>query len=185
MLHRPHRSDPAPHPARTARRDLKLERIAAVPLFAGCRRDALVELGRTFELCSVGPGTVLEVEDERASSVTVVVEGSALATRRGVPAGLVGAGDCFGERASLGHGPSVVTIRALGEMVLLMADVRAARTLAARHPALSEQLAAARLLGVPTAMDKAPLSPTVRRSKEPGRALPPPRPALSRRGDDT
>jgi hypothetical protein len=79
----------------------------------------------------------------------------------------------------------VVTIRALGEMVLLMADVRAARTLAARHPALSEQLAAARLLGVPTAMDKAPLSPTVRRSKEPGRALPPPRPALSRRGDDT
>jgi hypothetical protein len=182
MPRRDHRPDRAARPRRT-RHDGKLELIAGLPLFAPCGRDALFELGRTFELCSIRPGTVLQVEGEPSAFWTVIVEGSALATRGGAPAGLVGAGDCLGERAVLDCAPNGVTVRALDSMVVLVSDVRAVRRVAARHPAVAQRLALSRRSGPPSDPDMFPLSPTVERSDERACEGAPPRPALSRRGD--
>jgi hypothetical protein len=144
MAYRSHRSKRVSRRAVGARRDRKLDLIARVPLFAGCGYDALVELGRSFELATVGPDTVLDTEGARARFWWVVVEGCALTTHRGEPAGVVGPGASVGGHPAPGRDAGDVTVRALGPMTLLVTDARALPTLARRHPAVAK-----RLLGTP------------------------------------
>ena len=113
-----------------------------------------------------------------------MVSGCAPATRRGVPLGLVTAGDWMGGRAVVGDRPSLVMVRALDAMVVLMADPRAVPSLGGRLLDVAERLAAAAVDNRAAAVDGPAASPTVGGSVDRGCDLTAPQPALSRRGDD-
>jgi CRP-like cAMP-binding protein len=153
----------------TNRIDAKLQRMANVPLLAGCGESDLVELGRRFELCDVRPGTVLATEGEHAAYWTLVVEGIAISSRDGMPVRLLGPEAFFGEDPVARHRPSTITVTALTAMTLLVIDARTLKSLAAGDGAMAARLRASsaraachepRPVGF-AAKEKIPASPTV------------------------
>jgi CRP-like cAMP-binding protein len=130
---------PAQRP-RLGRADEKLVLLASVPLFAGCTRRQLIELGRLTELCSVEPRTVLQAEGSPAACWRIVAEGAAAACRGGSPKGVVAVGDWWGERSLLHGEAASVTLVALTPMLLFEVDQRAFRTVATAFPSVTGRL---------------------------------------------
>ena len=153
---------PAVRISRTKERDRKLEAIARVPAFARLPPHDLLALGRMFELAALDEGSALVVEGGLARLCMVVVDGRALATRRGEPAGVLGPGDWQGTRPEADY-LGDITVRALEPMTILVADRRAARGLLSAHPGLQARAAAtARLAAGTSALE--PGSHSVRRT---------------------
>ena len=108
------------------RQDAKVERLAAIPLFADAGPR---QLARIAELCtevSVRAGEVLCREGGPGHEFFVLEEGSAVATVRGEQVAVFGAGDFFGELALLdGSGARTATVTAqtdAGVLVLTAAE---------------------------------------------------------------
>ena len=89
MLHRP--------PA-----DAKLERIRALPLFAGSGRAELSEATRLLDEVSVPAGRVLMHEGRPGWEALLVAEGEAVVEVHGREVARVGPGAVLGEMALLG-----------------------------------------------------------------------------------
>ena len=101
-------------------RDGKVERLAGVPLFAGCTRKELATIAKlTFET-EADEGKALCSEGKTGLECYIIVEGEAKVTMAGTDMASIGPGGFFGEMALLDGGPRIATVTALTPMSLLV-----------------------------------------------------------------
>jgi CRP-like cAMP-binding protein len=101
-------------------RDSYLEHIAAVPIFAGCSRAQLREIGRIADELTVPEGTVLARQGAVGSELFIIIEGTAKVTRDGQEVATVGPGGFLGELAVLARAPRNATVTAETKMDVLV-----------------------------------------------------------------
>jgi CRP-like cAMP-binding protein len=102
------------------RTDAKIERLAAIPLFAGSRRR---ELERVAQLCTevdVRAGRALCREGEPGHEFFVLEEGTVAVSVHGEQVATLGPGDFFGELALLDAGPRNATVTAQTDVRVLV-----------------------------------------------------------------
>lgn len=99
-------------------------------------------MARHLEVVEVPAGTEVVREGEPGDAFYVVLEGSAVVTRKGRRAGVLGQGDRFGELALLDPAPRAATVRADGDMVVGVLGHRMFKVLLREVPGLSAQMLA-------------------------------------------
>lgn len=124
-----------------ARRDVKVEHLRQVPLFAGLVDDDLRTLASVADEVAVPPGYVL-VYDGQSHEVFVIVSGTAEISSDGVIDGMVGAGDVIGELGLLDPAPSSATVTAASPMRFFLFDQERFSTLLHEFPLLAQKMAA-------------------------------------------
>ena len=102
-------------PTRTATLDM----LAQVPLFEGLAKKDLKRLRDELKESSFSAGTVIMAEGTKGGRFFLVVEGKVSLSRAGVPLGLLGPGECFGEWALLDGGVRTATVTADSDVVAL------------------------------------------------------------------
>jgi CRP-like cAMP-binding protein len=110
------------------------DRIAAIPLFAGCSRRELEAIDRASTEMSFPAGHVLCREGEPGRELMLVLEGSARVEKQGQAVATLGPGEFVGELSLLDLGPRTASVVADGamralvltpsELSTLLADVR-------------------------------------------------------------
>jgi CRP-like cAMP-binding protein len=97
------------------------EYLRAVPMFSACQAHELAHVAQYFERIDVKDGDVLVKESTRTREFFVVIEGSAVVTRRGRTLAMLGAGSYFGELALLDPAPrnATVTMSTDGQVLAL------------------------------------------------------------------
>jgi CRP-like cAMP-binding protein len=101
-------------------RDSYLEHIAAVPIFAGCTRRQLQEIGRVADELTVAEGTVLARQGAVGSELFIIIDGTAAVTRDDQLVAKVGPGAFLGELAVLARVPRNATVTAETKMDVLV-----------------------------------------------------------------
>jgi CRP-like cAMP-binding protein len=122
------------------RHDHKVELLAGIPLLAHCERRELRGLASRFDLSWSSPGEVVDREGGRSRWWRIIVQGSATVSRDGVPTGLLGSGDWWGERALVTGGRSDLTVISLTPLVLLSLDRRSFLDLPRTHPRIAADM---------------------------------------------
>ena len=97
-----------------------LDRLQAVPLFAGCTKKELQALDSACTEVRYPDGKVLCKEGEPGRELMIIVEGKASVDREGQHVATLGAGEFLGELSLLDHGPRTATVTADGDVVLLV-----------------------------------------------------------------
>lgn len=97
-----------------------LDRLRAIPLFSGCRPDALAAVNRLVDVVDVVAGTTLTREGGSGRETFIVVSGTAEVVLHGKRLAEVGLGAVVGEMAVLQHEPQSATVTALTPMQLLV-----------------------------------------------------------------
>lgn len=98
---------------------------------------------RSGTIVDVGPDRVLVTEGTTGGEVFIIIDGTALVTRRGVEVASLGVGDVFGERAVLGHSPRTATVTSTSDMTVLVLTPKEFNQLLDEIPALTRQVLAA------------------------------------------
>lgn len=124
-------------------RDPKLDRIAALDLFAGCTNADLKRIAALTVEVEVPAGRVLTSEGEPGHEFFVVEEGTAVATIPGGETVRMGPGECFGEVALLKQAPRSATVKAETDMRLIVVDSREFGSLMDEVPRVAESVRAA------------------------------------------
>lgn len=112
-----------------ARRDLYVEHLARVPLFAGCSQAELKRLSRHTTRITIDANRVLTREGRGAYEFFVIVDGWAEVSRDGRVVAQLGPGDFFGELGLLDPGvrdATVITLTSMEVIVLPQWDFEAA-----------------------------------------------------------
>src|SRR5262245_58585309 len=84
-----------------AGRDVYLDHLASVPLFAACSRKDLQKIARASDEVSIAEGCDLMRQDEIGRECFVLVEGTVKVTRNGRRVATLGPGSYFGELSLL------------------------------------------------------------------------------------
>jgi CRP-like cAMP-binding protein len=92
------------------RQDHKSQALKKVPLFAGLSKRDLSALGRIADELDVPAGKELIRENETGRQFFILIEGEAVARRRGRRVNMLGPGDFFGEIALLSDRPTTATV---------------------------------------------------------------------------
>lgn len=98
--------------------DRKLARIASIPIFAACRPETRVLLGRLCEEIRLPAGSVVEAEGGHGGCWLVIQSGTAVASKDGKLTALFGPGDNWGQVPILAGVPNGVSLHALTPMIL-------------------------------------------------------------------
>jgi CRP-like cAMP-binding protein len=122
------------------RKNAKVDLLARVPLFAGCSRRELGEIALIADELDVGADATLMSEGERGREFVVVVEGTALVTRRGRKVRDLGAGDWAGEIALIADVPRTATVTTLTPARTLVVTDRHFRRLLEEHPSIGTKI---------------------------------------------
>ena len=101
-------------------RMMRVERLGALPLLAGCTRQQLEHVDQLGGDMLVPAGTSLMHEGAGARECFVVVAGAASAHKHGVEVGTVPSGSLAGELALLDHTARTATVEATAPMRLLV-----------------------------------------------------------------
>jgi CRP-like cAMP-binding protein len=107
--------------------DPKLERLAAVPLFARCDKKDLQFLASRIDEVKVPAGKALITEGQPTESFVILTSGRVRVNRNGKVVAELGPGDFFGEIGMIDRGPAtatVVTEEPVDAMVLSHAQFR-------------------------------------------------------------
>ena len=107
--------------------DPKLERLAAVPLFAGCDKKDLQFLASRIDEVKLPGGKALTTEGAPTDSFVILTSGRVRVNRNGKVVAELGPGDFFGEIGMIDRGPAtatVVTEEPVDAMVLSHAQFR-------------------------------------------------------------
>ena len=118
------------------RRDVKIELLKQVPLFAGCSKKELGEIALVADEIDVGAGKVLTREGDSGREFFVLVDGAADVRRKGRKVRTMDRGDFFGEIALLSSRPRTATVTATAPATLLVVTDRAFRELMQKMPSL-------------------------------------------------
>lgn len=121
------------------------ERLLACDLFASVAEDELLGIVRALRLRLVEPGEIIVAEGESGEGLYIVAGGAVKVfirnpSGRNVPIARLGAGQYFGEIASLSGRPRTATVTAAARSELLELDAPALRELTTRHPSLARRL---------------------------------------------
>lgn len=100
----------------------KADKLAEVPLFAGCPPKELKNVANLGTRVVVPAEQTLVVQGARGIEVMVVLSGRARCLRDGWAIALFGPGDFFGEVAVLDGGPRTATVVADTDMEVLVLD---------------------------------------------------------------
>ena len=119
--------------------DLKLGRLAEVALFAPCTPAELAVVGRLTDETVAPAGTLLYQEGGR-SRWYAVRTGVAVVTQGGVPTGVFGPGEWWGEAGILGRGLPTFSVEALAPMALIVAEQRQFVAMLDAVPGLAERI---------------------------------------------
>lgn len=126
--------------ARGHSHDEKLARLGQLELFGPCSTAEIHWLGRVSDFVTLPAGYLLLHEDKEALQFFIVLKGAAVTSSRGVPVGMVGAGDMVGNVALLRKQPSTYTVQAAGEMELLCMAMRSFHAALVVIPSFSTQM---------------------------------------------
>lgn len=120
--------------------DPKLERLEAIPLFAGCTRRELRTIGRLGDTATRDAGTVLIEQGGWGGETFVIVDGTVTVSRDGRLLATLGPGDVVGEIAVLAGGRRTATVTADTSVELLVFDPRAFKSLLAAAPDVTRRM---------------------------------------------
>jgi CRP-like cAMP-binding protein len=107
-----------------ARKDNKLDHLAQVRLFRACSRKELTTIGRASDEVRVGAGKTIVEEGQTGHEFFLILDGNATVSRKGRKVATLGPGDYFGELALLDRGPRNATVKADGDMEILVLGQR-------------------------------------------------------------
>ena len=119
------------------RRDAKVELLKKVPLFADCSKTELRELAKTADELDLREGTVMTREGRPGREFFVLVDGSALVTKKGKKVAELKGGDWFGEIALLTDTPRTATVTATSAVDVLVITDRRFRTVVETMPSIA------------------------------------------------
>jgi CRP/FNR family transcriptional regulator, cyclic AMP receptor protein len=94
--------------------DPKVDRLAAVPLFAACSQRELKFLASHVDELTLRDGQTVITEGQPTESFVIVESGKVQVLRGGKPIATLGPGDFFGEIGMLDRGPATATVVAEG-----------------------------------------------------------------------
>ena len=107
-----------------ARKDSKLDHLAQVRLFRACSRKELTTIGRASDEVRVAAGKTIVEEGQTGHEFFLILDGNATVQRNGRKVATLGPGDYFGELALLDRGPRNATVKADGDMEILVLGQR-------------------------------------------------------------
>jgi CRP-like cAMP-binding protein len=117
-------------------RNVKIERLKAVPLFSGCSQRELREIAGIADELHVPSGTALTREGASGHELVVIVDGAADVHRGGRKIDTVRSGDFVGEIALITDTPRNATVRTTEPTRALVLTRRDFRTLLKRVPSI-------------------------------------------------
>ena len=120
--------------------DPKLGQLAELALFAPCSPIELAAIGRLTEKTMVPARTLLCKEGGRRRDWYAIRAGSAVVTQGGVPTGLFGPGDWWGEAAILGRASGTFSVEALAPMAVIVAGQRQFVAMLDAVPGLAQRI---------------------------------------------
>jgi CRP/FNR family cyclic AMP-dependent transcriptional regulator len=107
-----------------ARRDVFIDHLQQVSLFAACSRKDLQLVARRAEEVHVSAGKTLVTEGETGHEFFVILSGTARVSRHGRKIATLGPGAAFGELALLEKAPRNATVVAETDMELVVLGQR-------------------------------------------------------------
>ena len=119
------------------RRDAKVELLKKVPLFADCSKTELRALAKTADEIDLREGTVMTREGRPGREFFVLVDGSALVTKKGKKVAELKGGDWFGEIALLTDTPRTATVTATSAVDVLVITDRRFKTVVETMPSIA------------------------------------------------
>lgn len=125
-----------------AKRDLYLEHLAKVPLFADCSRQELTMIARRGTDVAFSPGQTVVREGAQGYEFFVIVDGTAVVIRDGDEIAQLGPGDFFGEFALLHEAPRNATVTATGQLETIVVQSQEFGSLLREAPELSRKVMA-------------------------------------------
>lgn len=121
-------------------RDAKIRMLSGVALFSPCAKHELRRIAALVDEIEAPKGKTLAREGDTGAEFFVVVEGTAIATRRGRKVATIGPGSFFGELALLDQGPRAATVTADTDMQLLVLTSRDFSNLLDDIPSVSRRI---------------------------------------------
>ena len=112
-------------------------KLAQVPIFAGCTKRELAIITRASKEVSHKEGTVIAREGERGIGLFLILEGRCNVTIGGKTKARLGPGDFFGEVALLDGGPRTATVTAMSPVRLVGITGWVFRGLLMEHPSIA------------------------------------------------
>jgi CRP-like cAMP-binding protein len=97
-----------------------LDRLQAVPLFAGCTKKELQALDSACTEVHYPTGRVLCKEGEPGRELMIIIDGKARVEREDQHVATLGPGEFVGELSLLDHGPRTATVTAETDVSLLV-----------------------------------------------------------------
>jgi CRP/FNR family transcriptional regulator, cyclic AMP receptor protein len=92
------------------RKDVKIQMISRVPLFAGCSKNELRQVASLADEIDLPAGMQLTKEGSSGKEFVVIVDGGADVHRRGKKLRSLGSGDFLGEIALVTGAPRTATV---------------------------------------------------------------------------
>jgi CRP-like cAMP-binding protein len=120
--------------------DVRLDALAAVPLFSACTKRELQKLARAGDEIEVAEGKVLVDQGATGRAAFVILEGTASVRRGNRRIARFGPGDYFGELALLDRGPRTASVTAETPMRVLVIDARHFEGILDEIPGLARKL---------------------------------------------
>ena len=125
------------------RRDTKVELIARAPLFERCSKRELAAIASLADEVELPEGRVVVREGELGREFLVLMEGSAVVSRKGRRLATLGAGDFFGEIALVSKVPRTATVKTASPVRALVVSGRDFWALLDASPAITRKIAEA------------------------------------------
>jgi CRP-like cAMP-binding protein len=121
-------------------KNAKLDLLRRVPLFAGCTKSQLAEIGLIADELDLPAGKALIREGERGREFFVIVDGSVAVTRKGRKVPIRGGAEFFGEMSLLSDAPTNATVTATSDVRALVITARSFKTLLAESPGIQMKI---------------------------------------------
>jgi CRP-like cAMP-binding protein len=123
------------------RRDAKVELISRAPLFERCSKRELSAIAAIADQVELPTGRVVVREGELGRKFLVLIEGSAVVSRKGRRVATLGAGDFFGEIALVSNVPRTATVETSSQVRALVVSGREFWTLLDASPGITRKIA--------------------------------------------
>jgi CRP-like cAMP-binding protein len=102
------------------RKNAKLELLASVPLFSGCSKRELEQIGLIADETNVPEGRTLIEQNQPAHEFFALIDGTAEVRRNGRRVSTMSGGDFFGELALIAKTPRTATVKTTSPARLLV-----------------------------------------------------------------